>query len=181
MLSLRNAPDVVLYNGRIATQHADLPYVSALAVRGDRVLAIGTDAEIRALADDEGIAARAPRTPVTAGLSSTDARVRREAAVALARMDARDEAALLVPDASLDFVYIDACHHEPFISRDLELWWLKVRPGGVFAGHDFYDCRQHNFHCDVRSAVTRFAAARGIDIHATTACTSWWAMKPCSC
>jgi predicted amidohydrolase YtcJ len=53
MLSLRNAPDLLLYNGRIATQLAEVPYVSALAVRADRVLAIGDDAEILALADQQ--------------------------------------------------------------------------------------------------------------------------------
>ena len=32
------------------------------------------------------------------------------------------------------FVYIDADHEE--IAQDISLWWPKVRPGGILAGHD---------------------------------------------
>ena len=52
---------------------------------------------IRALADDERIALRAPVAPIEAGLGSTDARVRRESAVAMARSGRSDCATALVP------------------------------------------------------------------------------------
>ena len=52
---------------------------------------------VRALTDDERTAARAPLDPVKAALSSPDARVRREAAVALARISRPEHGQLLVP------------------------------------------------------------------------------------
>ena len=44
-------PDTVLYNGRILTMSARAREVEALALAGDRVFAIGTSAEVLALAD----------------------------------------------------------------------------------------------------------------------------------
>lgn len=38
---------------------------------------------------------------------------------------------------SLDFVYIDAEHSFRGIAEDLYEWYLRVRKGGVIAGHDF--------------------------------------------
>ena len=48
------------------------------------------------------------------------------------------EAALLaMADHSLDWVYIDGNHNEPFVGRDLELCLQKVKPNGVIAGDDY--------------------------------------------
>jgi len=46
-------------------------------------------------------------------------------------------AAPCVKDGLLDFVYIDANHSFDFITQDLQLWYPKVRHGGVISGHDF--------------------------------------------
>ena len=43
------APDLVLLNGKIFTSDAAHPYVQALAIRGERITAIGDSAKIRAL------------------------------------------------------------------------------------------------------------------------------------
>lgn len=40
-------------------------------------------------------------------------------------------------DESLDLVYIDGDHREQAVLQDLRMWWPKLRPGGVMAGHDF--------------------------------------------
>lgn len=45
-------------------------------------------------------------------------------------------AAKLVPDASLDFVFIDADHSTEGVTRDLTAWTPKVRAGGAVLGHD---------------------------------------------
>ena len=45
-------------------------------------------------------------------------------------------AAAMVPQASLDFVYLDARHDFAGIAADMEAWWPKVCPGGIMAGHD---------------------------------------------
>jgi len=40
---------------------------------------------------------------------------------------------------SLDFVYIDGNHDYEFIKRDIELYWSKLKVGGLMAGHDFME------------------------------------------
>jgi hypothetical protein len=47
------------------------------------------------------------------------------------------QAADSVDNCSLDFVYLDGNHSEPYISQDIEAWAPKVRPGGIVAGHDY--------------------------------------------
>jgi predicted O-methyltransferase YrrM len=42
-------------------------------------------------------------------------------------------------DESLDFVYIDADHEYEGVKRDIELWFPKVKKGGVIAGHDYIE------------------------------------------
>ena len=49
------------------------------------------------------------------------------------------EAADLVPDGSLDFVYIDGNHELPWVINDMIVWSRKVRSGGIVAGHDYYE------------------------------------------
>lgn len=55
--------------------------------------------------------------------------------IQIMRMDT-SEAAELVPDESLDFVFIDADHTYEGCKRDIENWVPKVRRGGMIAGHD---------------------------------------------
>jgi predicted amidohydrolase YtcJ len=45
------APDLILVNGRIFTSVAARPYVQALAIRGERIIAAGDSPAIAALAD----------------------------------------------------------------------------------------------------------------------------------
>ncbi len=40
-------------------------------------------------------------------------------------------------DESLDWVYIDANHGYAAIREDLELWWPKIKKGGMLSGHDY--------------------------------------------
>lgn len=42
-------------------------------------------------------------------------------------------------DESLDFIYIDANHAYDFIKEDIDLWFPKLKKGGVFSGHDYID------------------------------------------
>lgn len=48
-----------------------------------------------------------------------------------------DEAASNFEDLSLAFVYVDGNHYFEYVLRDLELYWPKLRPGGIMAGHDY--------------------------------------------
>lgn len=89
-----------------------------------------------------------------------------------------DDAVSEVPDGSLDFIYIDGNHHNPQLQRDLDNWFPKVVDGGVFCGHDFYDCNTGTFICEVRSTVTKFCNDRGLRIHNTNdTCSSWFTIK----
>lgn len=46
------------------------------------------------------------------------------------------QAASLVDDESLDFVFIDADHTYDAAMADIKAWTPKVRDGGMIAGHD---------------------------------------------
>jgi predicted amidohydrolase YtcJ len=48
--SQRNAPDLILVNGKVFTSDAAHPYVEALAIRGERIVAVGSSDVIGALA-----------------------------------------------------------------------------------------------------------------------------------
>jgi predicted O-methyltransferase YrrM len=37
---------------------------------------------------------------------------------------------------SLDFVFIDSSHDYDSVLKDLIAWYIKVRVGGLFCGHD---------------------------------------------
>lgn len=76
------------------------------------------------------------------------------------------QAAQLVKDEALDFVYIDGDHEPPCPAEDLRLWWPKLRPGGVLAGHDFI-CPGEDaglWGRFIQPAVLGFAAEKGVDV-----------------
>jgi len=92
-----------------------------------------------------------------------------------------DAAVMFFPDGFFDFVYIDANHKLEFIRKDIELWWPKVKPGGIFAGHDYLDGQITSGDYGVKTAVNEFVAANGL---ITSLCVtgekdypSWWVTK----
>jgi hypothetical protein len=48
-----------------------------------------------------------------------------------------NQAVDLFDDESLDFVYIDGNHTYESVKEDMELWYPKLKKGGLFAGHDY--------------------------------------------
>ena len=46
-------------------------------------------------------------------------------------------AASCVKGGELDFVFIDASHDYDNVKADIDAWSLKIRPGGIIAGHDY--------------------------------------------
>ncbi len=77
-----------------------------------------------------------------------------------------DEACNMYDDASLDFVFIDGDHSEDAVRKDLAAWFSKVKPGGIFAGHDFY-------FPGVNKAVNEFFASRGMEGRVQGIGNSW--------
>jgi hypothetical protein len=65
-----------------------------------------------------------------------------------------EEAHFDIPDNSLDFVYIDGNHKYDYVMLDLLLWIRKVRPGGIVAGHDYYESGRSE--CAAKKAVDDF-------------------------
>lgn len=62
---------------------------------------------------------------------------------------------------NLDFIYIDGNHHYEYIKKDIELYYPKVRKGGIFGGHDY--------RRDVEKAVKEFFKGKhkiytGVDV-----------------
>jgi hypothetical protein len=70
------------------------------------------------------------------------------------------EALAALDDASLDWVYVDGNHNEPFVGQDLALCRRKVRPGGIIAGDD-YNWQADACGAPVRRAVEALMADLG--------------------
>lgn len=64
-------------------------------------------------------------------------------------------------DNSLDFVYIDANHLDPYVTNDIFSWANKVRSGGIISGHDWQSPRKQNYK--VKEAVTRYVVDHKIN------------------
>lgn len=54
-----------------------------------------------------------------------------------------DRVADLIPDESLDFVFIDGNHAYEWVVWDIAKWSKKVRKGGIVYGHDYDDYSNH--------------------------------------
>jgi len=66
----------------------------------------------------------------------------------------------LFEDGSLDFVYIDGNHFEDYIKKDIEIWWPKIKNGGIISGHDYH----HPYFPSVTYEVNNFFKNIGIDV-----------------
>jgi hypothetical protein len=71
------------------------------------------------------------------------------------------QAARRFADASLDFVFIDACHLYESVRADLTAWWPKIRPDGLLSGHDYRRYGDLDRRWGVSRAVDEFAAPIG--------------------
>lgn len=81
-------------------------------------------------------------------------------------VDAHDlEAVKNYPDASLDFFFLDAEHFYESTKASLLAWLPKMKPGSIFAGHDYTD----QFP-GVQQAVNEVLAGRDIVVRGS----SYW-------
>ena len=87
-----------------------------------------------------------------------------------------EEAVNEIEDDSLDFVYIDANHSYEASSQDINLWWPKVKKGGVFSGHDYTNGGPYNF--GVKRAVDEFISEHGGKVFVIKhVAPSWYIIK----
>lgn len=77
-----------------------------------------------------------------------------------------EQAAPLVPDLSLDFVYIDGDHNYDMCMLDVILWQRKVRIGGVVSGHDYFENTRRRRVVQCKAVIDDYTRAHGID--------RWW-------
>lgn len=76
--------------------------------------------------------------------------------------------------SELDFVYIDANHSYESVKKDIEIYWNKIKSGGVLAGHDFID-NPHENTLGVIKAVIEFAVKNNLQLYVSN--SDWWVVK----
>lgn len=92
------------------------------------------------------------------------------------------EAVAEFADESLDFVYVDANHSYQDSLDDMLAWFPKVKPGGLFAGHDYLDGQLSAGDFGVKSTVRTFECQTGLVAAGTLdpPWPSWYLFKPAS-
>ena len=83
-------------------------------------------------------------------------------------VDLSENAADKISD-NLDFVYIDGNHKYEYVLKDLELYYPKVKKGGVIGGHDWHA------GMDVWKAANDFIKKHNLDIDGRF--DDWWIVK----
>lgn len=78
-------------------------------------------------------------------------------------------AAIKIPQ--VDFVFIDANHEYKYVKEDIEIYWLKIKPGGFMCGHDYT-----GGHPGVTQAVDEFFGKLGLEVERHQYC--WKVNKP---
>jgi predicted O-methyltransferase YrrM len=77
---------------------------------------------------------------------------------------------------NFDMIYIDANRTYKYAIEDINLWWPKIKSGGILAGHD-YDSRP-NWE-GVVQAVDEFVDNNNLTLNLSIEAqsTSWWVIK----
>ncbi len=86
------------------------------------------------------------------------------------------------PDNYFDWIYIDADHSYAGCKSDLNAWYPKLKPGGIFAGHDFLDGNYTAGEFGVKSAVEEFIKDKNVQLNLTYVdyVNSWYFQKSSS-
>lgn len=75
----------------------------------------------------------------------------------------------------LDFCYIDGAHTYEAVKKDIELYWNKVKPGGIIGGHDIVSGGVPGF--GVIPAVTQFVVANKLEYDLYIFRDDWFIIK----
>jgi predicted O-methyltransferase YrrM len=84
--------------------------------------------------------------------------------------DTSESAVDAIADNTLDFIFIDGDHSFVGVSRDIDMFWSKMKVGGIFSGDD-YNREQ------VARAVDEFAEAKGLQKQVIGS-VFWYFVKP---
>jgi predicted O-methyltransferase YrrM len=68
-------------------------------------------------------------------------------------------------DRTVDAIYLDANHSYEAVKQDLEAWYPKLKSGGIFSGHDYYE--GNDVGHGVKKAVDEFCAKHGLTVSVT--------------
>ena len=100
------------------------------------------------------------------------------------------------PAHYFDYIYVDARHDFKSVYMDLVDWWPKLKPNGIFAGHDYvsqnegpqqsgqdwtinFDGTIDTTGTVVKGAVNKFAAEQNVTVHVSQEAWPTWAIvKP---
>ena len=76
-------------------------------------------------------------------------------------------AAGLYPDGYFDFLYLDATHTYFEARRDLQIWYAKLKKGGIFAGDDYINgnVEAAGYRFGVKDAVDEFTALYNLRVN----------------
>ena len=76
-------------------------------------------------------------------------------------------AAFLYPDNYFDFLYLDATHTYFEARRDIQMWWPKLKRGGIFSGDDYVNgnVKAAGYRFGVKDAVDEFAAVYNLRVN----------------
>ena len=77
-------------------------------------------------------------------------------------------------DESLDWVFIDANHEYEYIKENLHIWSVKVKEGGVVAGHDYKNPKEKSKGWGITKAVDEFVPKNKLNVEPYCV---WWYIK----
>jgi len=80
-----------------------------------------------------------------------------------------EEATVRIPD-DLDFIYVDGNHKYEYVKRDLELYYPKLRKGGILGGDNF----EVEFQ-GIPRAVLEFVDKMNLKLYGVD--KDWWVIK----
>jgi len=135
-----------------------------------RLQDIGKDAEITCVDTFQGEQNQPAHLEIVAGMGGStrwkfDENIKAAGVADMISVIQSDSAAAAshFEDGSLDGVFIDAAHDYNSVVKDVAAWFPKVKPGGIFAGHDY------PWH-EVQKAVDEHAEANGYSVVSVDRC-----------
>ncbi len=82
-----------------------------------------------------------------------------------------EDAVDFIPD-DLDMVYIDGNHEYEYVKKDINIYYEKVKSGGIIGGHDI---KGNSNEDNVHRAVFEFADKKNLFVHVEA--PDWWIIK----